>query len=77
MAGYAVSGRIGAVAPRRARHVPSCAELDVTAEPIDDDAVIDVAGWWLESDLAVRWQSIRERWAQMTFFLFDAESWRT
>jgi hypothetical protein len=23
-----------------------------------------------------RWQAFRERWSQLTFFLFDPESWR-
>jgi hypothetical protein len=23
-----------------------------------------------------RWQAFRERWSQLTFFLFDSESWR-
>lgn len=26
--------------------------------------------------LATRWQAVRERWAQTTFYLFDGDSWR-
>ena len=26
--------------------------------------------------LAERWEDLRETWSQMTFFLFDPESWR-
>jgi hypothetical protein len=26
--------------------------------------------------LAERWHDLRERWAETTFFLFDADSWR-
>jgi hypothetical protein len=27
-------------------------------------------------DLAETWAAIRERWSQLTFYVFDAESWR-
>lgn len=26
--------------------------------------------------LATRWQAVRERWAQATFYLFDGDAWR-
>ena len=28
------------------------------------------------SALVTRWQAIRERWAQATFYLFDGNAWR-
>ena len=73
MAGYAVSGRIDTVAPRRVQ--PSSARGD--APGLDDDGTVDPDGLLLEPDLGDRLEMIRERWSQLTFFLFDADSWRT
>ena len=28
------------------------------------------------SPIAVRWTAFRERWSQLTFYLFDPDSWR-
>ena len=76
MAGYAVSVRIDGVAPRRVRPVSARLIDDGLAVPFDEDAWPDLATRPMEPDLAERWEMFRERWSQLTFFLFDAESWR-
>ena len=72
MAGYTVSGRIDTVAPRRVRPSPARPE----ASALDDDGTTDSDARMLEPDLGDRLETIRERWSQLTFFLFDADSWR-
>ena len=75
MAGYSVSSRIGVVAPRaRWGRAPD----DTTAWP---DATMDVTaseliGRPLDEVLAERVATLRETFAQTTFFLFDGNSWR-
>ena len=76
MAGYAVSARVGAVAPRRARRTTSRPDAVLATVPLDGDAPIDLAGRSLESIVEERWEQVRERWSQLTFFLFDKDSWR-
>ena len=77
MAGYAVSTRVGAVAPRRARRVSSRLDGDPTTSQVgDDEAPVDLAGRSLEAVVEEHWEQIRERWSQLTFFLFDTDSWR-
>ena len=84
MSGYAVSAQIRSATPRIAssgmlgwpepgtgghgRQSPADA-LIVTLDP--DDAVPPP-----EPTAAERWEAIRERWGQLTFYLFDADSWR-
>ncbi len=76
MAGYTVSSRIQAVAPRaRWGRTPAAA---AAAWP---DATIDVTtteliGRPLDEVLAERVAALRETFAQTTFFLFDGNSWR-
>ena len=38
---------------------------------------VDLVGRPIEVVIGERWTAIRERWSQTTFFLFDADSWRT
>ena len=38
--------------------------------------VIDLVGGADDGLLGERWTRLREAWAQMTFFLFDGDSWR-
>ncbi len=77
MVGYSVSGRIGVVAPR-ARWGRAPVDAAVAAEP---DAPIEVTPIELivrprDEVMAERMASLRETFAQTTFFLFDANSWR-
>jgi hypothetical protein len=47
--------------------------MSVVVEVIADVAEDDRAG---SSGGFARWAAIRERWSQLTFFLFDPNSWR-
>jgi hypothetical protein len=76
MASYAVTARIDRVPPRLARHdgPRPVGDGPVRVERLRDEpspVAIDLAPATWE-----RWERIRESWAQMTFFLFDPESWR-
>ena len=79
MSGYVASARIVRAAPRIAR--PG-AVRDGFAERAAAPAIETII---LESDpsvdagsggLAERVGAVRERWSQLTFFLFDPNSWR-
>lgn len=84
MAAYAVMARIGRVDPHLTVYD---VERDVDRDGGDQtglpaDLVLDVAA--VESDvasdpgpIAERVIRARELWRQTTFFLFDANSWRT
>ena len=40
-----------------------------------DDRLVDTSPPG-QREIELRWEAICERWSQLTFFLFDAESWR-
>jgi hypothetical protein len=74
MDGYRVSARIDGGALRRVR------PLDVRPDPPAVEPVltpVELVGRPLEVVIGERWTALRERWSQTTFFLFDADSWRT
>jgi len=75
MAGYAVSSRIASVAPRARIERP-----DVRRSSAADQSVavvtIELVGVPPTRSGSDRMAALRERWAQVTFFLFDANSWR-
>jgi hypothetical protein len=76
MSGYAVSGRIeqvvvNPVAGQRAVHVPTRPATPVDATGPSAQLEEDSPG-----ALADAIEELRTRWAQMTFYLFDADSWR-
>jgi hypothetical protein len=80
MSGYVASARItrGSARPARSpdlRFTP--AELiepaSAGASLIDTTPAADAPS----GAVAVRWSALRERWSQLTFFLFDSNSWRT
>ena len=74
MDAYRVFVRIDGGALRRAR--PFDARDDEAA--VGPDATpVDLIGRPLDVIVGERWQAVRERWSQTTFFLFDADSWRT
>jgi hypothetical protein len=76
MAAYAVIARIDRVDPHLAGR-PAVTKQDWTAvDTVDSAQAIDLVGRPLESIVAERWAHVREMWAQTTFYLFDAESWR-
>jgi hypothetical protein len=77
MNGYVASARIDRASPRFAR--PSGADRDTSWQmSVASEVSLDVD----ERDLAgstgsfERLAAIRERWSQLTFFLFDPNSWR-
>ena len=74
MDAYRVSARIDRGAAHR-RQRPRA--VSVTSVPSPAIEPVELVGRPLESTLGERWERIRERWSQTTFFLFDADSWRT
>ncbi len=75
MTGHVAPVRLERVQPRRpvARRDPPGASL---TDHDDGPVVIDLVGGDEDTLLGERWTRLRERWAQMTFFLFDGDSWR-
>ena len=79
MNGYAASARVIRVKPRlieRGRWLDG-APAWVAVEPAAVEDVHLVAGDDPPAvSLAERWDRFRDRWAQLTFFLTDPNSWR-
>lgn len=75
MAGYAASSRIGSVAPRARIDHWGTARASATDQPVAV-VTIDLVGGPSARSGPDRMAAVRERWAQATFFLFDANSWR-
>lgn len=78
MAAYAVIARIGRVDPHLV--VGDVERRDDPPDrgvPIAIDAAVAVEDTVPYETFGDRIQRARERWAQLTFFLFDPESWRT
>jgi hypothetical protein len=77
MSAYAATARVDRVAPRLVIGRPVGGDVDVPwvdAEP--DEAVADLAPIDDRDPLIDRLAAARARWSQLTFYLFDAESWR-
>jgi len=80
MTGYAAAARIERASPRliAIRGGPSPADGDEPpSESVADlvtsaDDAVAAAG----APIAERWSAARERWAQLTFYLTDPNSWR-
>jgi hypothetical protein len=72
MNGFAAGGRVERGSPRlvhrhAGRNVPTKPESEGVTELVDvrtADPLID------------RWAAFRERWSELTFYLFDPHSWR-
>jgi hypothetical protein len=85
VAGYAANARLDGSVPHfvgvgaRALHVAQDG-VTLTGELAREPAVggdwIELVGRPFDARLADRLASIGEAWSQMTFFLFDPESWR-
>lgn len=80
MSGYVASARIVPAAPRLARGERSRIVADEPTRPAVSPAIVietvardDVH----QGPLVERLLAARERWSQLTFFLFDPNSWRT
>ncbi len=83
MAGYAASARLNGGVPHFVGGgvVASAAYPElVPTVPTDDVRVVadsvELVGRPLDATMSDRLASIGESWSQLTFFLFDPESWR-
>ncbi|MBA2721187.1 MAG: hypothetical protein H0U52_18385 [Chloroflexi bacterium] len=79
MSGYVASARIVRAAPRLARGHHTIDSAEDRLRPAGSPAsVIEAspARPTPTSRIADRWTAVRERWSQLTFFLFDPNSWR-
>ena len=83
MAGYAASGRLHGVVPRFAGADPGSAAAaqplgPTVVDPADPATILQVelVGRPLDETIRDWLAGIGESWSQMTFFLFDPESWR-
>jgi hypothetical protein len=72
MSGFAASGRVERASPRLAR---GGADGNVATSQASEDAteLVDVR---TADPLIDRWAAFRERWSELTFYLFDPQSWR-
>ena len=72
MNGFAAGGRVERGSPRLVhRH----ADRNVATKPASEDVTefVDVR---TADPLIDRWAGFRERWSELTFYLFDPQSWR-
>jgi hypothetical protein len=81
MAGYAIQARIDGVRPRLSARDGSAPDQDgPTAWPRFDDDPAFRHPFALAREpaptLAERWDQASRVWSEMTFFLFDPQSWR-
>ncbi len=72
MSGFAASRRIERVSPRLADRG---ANRDVANIEADED-FIELVDVRTADPLIDRWAAFRERWSELTFYLFDPQSWR-
>lgn len=85
MSGYAVSARIDQGRLRVVATFLLAADADpdaatdrgrVPAAPGAPGFAADLADTAVHDDLIDRIEALRERWSQLTFYLFDADGWR-
>jgi hypothetical protein len=81
MAGYATQARLEGVSPRLAligaHPFPTRSRIEApTAEPTVTADRIELVGRPIDERIGDWLASIGESWSQLTFFLFDPESWR-
>jgi hypothetical protein len=72
MSGFAASGRVERVSPRLARGRADGADATRQA----NDGVTELVDVRTADPLIDRWAAFRERWSELTFYLFDPQSWR-
>ncbi len=80
MSGYVASGRIVSAAPRLARADRRSIGADDVTRPTAGPAIVIEAGpnnVARPGPIVERLHAARERWSQLTFFLFDPNSWRS
>jgi hypothetical protein len=77
MSAYAATARIERVTPRLVIDRGTIAATDWPTLTIEvEDPAVEVAAVDAWDPLVERLSAVRERWSQLTFYLFDAESWR-
>lgn len=78
MSGYAAAARIERAAPRFVgSSAPNDAVVGRWAALADDPSLTTPEADAHDDDPFIeRWAAFRDRWTQLTFFLFDAEGWR-
>ena len=74
MDAYRVSARVDRGTPRRRQRLR--ARVDEPAGGVEL-APVDMVGRPIEVTIGERLDTLRERWSQTTFFLFDPDSWRS
>ncbi len=75
MSGYTVEVRIERVRPRVVRRDP---HPRVAGLGGDATGGIEASGEVTDAlPPDPRWEAFRQHWAELTFYLFDPESWRT
>lgn len=80
MSGYVTSARIVGATPRLARGERRAIPADEPTRRLSGGVVEIEAIPGPDrppNRNAERWDAARERWSQLTFFLFDPNSWRT
>lgn len=82
MSGYVASIRVVRASPRLVAGRPgelSTASIATIAPAATAAAIVEADGSSAAavSRLSERLRAFRDRWSQLTFFLFDPDSWRT
>jgi hypothetical protein len=73
MDGFAASGRVQRTAPRLIRAGDVERGFAATPHMADVTELVDIRD---PGPLSDRWAAFRDRWSELTFYLFDAQSWR-
>lgn len=78
MSAYAATARIERVSPRLVIGRAGDDDVVPRASPAAnlDEPVAELAAAVGDDPFAERLAAARERWTQLTFYLFDAQSWR-
>lgn len=76
MAAYAVIARIERAGPHFAGWTPPTASEPWFVEPQAAPEAVDLVGRPVGATIAEHWARLKEAWAQTTFYLFGADSWR-
>ena len=75
MSAYVVSARVAPGRPHAAPPPGPRVDAKRREPAAEDDRLIDTSPPG-QRELELRLEAISERWSQLTFFLFDPESWR-
>jgi hypothetical protein len=73
MNGFAASGRVQRTAPRLVRAGGVERSFVASRQSADVTELVDVCD---PGPLSDRWAAFRDRWSELTFYLFDPQSWR-